>query len=508
MYSNQLSNGHRYLKGFEVVMIQLGESMGADLIVAELQGPLCIELIRQAAFRLQQRHPGLRASVCWPEGRRRRPRFEYHEPNLERLTVEEVGEDWSAADLADQRPPWQQIAERETARPFAPEHGFMFRVTWVPSPSSTGGHLICAAHHAIVDGTSLMRLLDQLLAACAELYALADEAEPAAYIAAARNLPAVVPLPPTPSVVDHLRFNPLEKLAIKLARRQFLREQRAFVRHCPLPVQGALSTGKRMSTLCTFRSGEAVSWSAIQAQCRDRGVTVGGAFSAAVQYSVLRHLTRSRGPLALRNGRIRLPLSMDYNMRTRLDRPNSNGESLGLYTGLADIGIEVPASIDFWELASRLMVSARKRAKQRMPTLFQGLADGLFDYPEFLRRGGVDHHPVGGVGDCINISNVGRYPFAQARGPFQLQNVFGLNGACLSGPMFIFWLRHVNDHLCYNAIAASPASNREILEAIFKDLVDLMESSGKSAVSKLPLGRYLETSIQGDSPEQWSRVAT
>ena len=468
----------RPLHGFEVVMAQLGESMGPDIIIGQIAGPMSLDLLRQAAFRIQQRHPGLRASIHWPDGRAARPYFGFHPPCFARLDVAEIEQAPNDRREWDPRPPWQQIAEAQSRHRFVLEHGFFFRLVWVPDARRRdSGTLICASHHAVVDGTSLMRLLNELLVACEEIRRATEFAD-RGYRAAARRLPPVVPLPPTPGALELIEFSSLEKIAVRLGKRQAVRELRAFTRNPPLPVQRVLDPLEAIWTQCYFRAGEHECWRSIREACTRNGVTVGGAFAAAVQFATLAYIERKTRFIPSVNGRIRLPISMDYDMRARLDGPMPNEEAVGLYTSIADVGVEVPVDIDFWSLATRLSAAARDQARRRYPALFLGATDTVFDLQGTLKRGGVDLGRTGGAGDGINVSNVGRYPYPQQHGECTLINVFGFNGACASGPMFIFWLRHVNGHLCYNAIAASPACDRENGQWLFDQVCDRMESCG------------------------------
>ena len=94
-------------------------------------------------------------------------------------------------------------------------------------------------------------------------------------------------------------------------------------------------------------------------------------------------------------------------------------------------------NLTIWDLAQRLRKRTLFSIRYRLPLLFHGLADGIFDYSAWLKAGHIDYGQVGGAGECVNISNVGRYPYPIETPPFRLRNIYGLNGACLSGPMLL-----------------------------------------------------------------------
>ena len=370
-------------------------------------------------------------------------------------------------------------------------------MVWVPGAAAQDGHLIICSHHAIVDGTSLMRLLNQILRQADALQREIDGGAGTVAIAAER-LPSIMPLPLPASLFEHLRFNVIERVLTMVGRREVISEQRKFIAKPWLPLaKGAHVTlaDLRIRSLCVFAQGEDANWQALHRRCKEQGVTVGGAFAAAVQFAVCRHLKASGAAVPMSGGKVAVPLSMDYNMRTRIDSGTISEDAIGLGTSIASVGVKVPVDVEFWTLARLLMDSARAQVKWRMPKLFQSVTDTVFDYPALLRQFGVDHGRVGGAGDGVNISNVGRYPFETSFHGFSLDNIFGYNGACLSGPMFIFWLRQINGHLCYNAMGSAPAADRTMLRALFADVVEVMETlAARQTAPALTLAGFTRSS--------------
>jgi hypothetical protein len=493
----------RSLRGLEVVLAQVGDTMGPDLIVGDVHGPLAFDVLREACFRVQQLHPTLRAAIRWPGGRLdQRPVLCTFEPDRDALDVALLCEPLSGGAAESGSPPawrashgafWQWAAQEQSRHRFDLEKGFLFRVVWVPEASGESGHLIVCSHHAVVDGTSLMRLLNQILQNVQAVHhEMVRSGEPAAQAAA--RLPAVVSLPLPPALFSHLRFSLLDKALSWVGRHQAVFEQKHFIRKPWLPLARNAATPLeqlQIRTECVFAKGEKANWEALHQRCKQAGVTVGGAFSAAVQFAICRHLRHGGMALPTRGGKVAIPLSMDYNMRERIDHGSIDVNAIGLGTSIAGVGVKVPADIEFWELAQRIMANARKQVKYGLPKLFQSVTDTIFGYRSFWKDRNIDHGASGGAGDGVNISNVGRYPFPTVLGPFALENVFGFNGACLSGPMFIFWLRQVNGRLCYNAIACSPAADRQMLNAVFGHVVEVMERLASTEASRaLTLAAY------------------
>jgi hypothetical protein len=497
----------RPLRGFEVVMVQLGASMGPDLIVGEIDGPLSPELLRQAAYRVQQRHPSLRASVTWTEGRSRRPAFVYHPADPHRVDVSVVTSRTLVTDESvPNRPVWQAAVEEETRRRFDPESGYFFRVIWIPSSAEAAhGHVICSAHHALVDGISLLRVLHDLIVACADLLGKSSSRKIESWQEVAGRLQPVAELSPTRSVLEFLRFGLRDRFLLLFSKRQWVLQQRRFMKSCPMPIRGALQASQEIRSLCAFRVGSAPAWAELRRHCKSERVTVGAAFAAAVQFAVLRFVRRQTGRVPTTRGRIRLPMSMDFNMRTRLDHGGPDDGAIGLFTGVAGIDVPVSPDITFWQLAAALREEAVRQERSRMPALFQGLTDSVFEYEEWLAQNGLDYRALGGVGDAVNISNVGPYPHPNPVGVIRLSNVFGLNGACHSGPYVMFWLRHVDDHLCYNAVGASPACERADVEEMLSDVFDLLDGCGRDARSSLALADYIGAGDRSDGRQPMPR---
>lgn len=481
----------RPMRGLEVVLAQLGESMGPDLIVAALRGPVCEALLREACWRLQQKHPSLRAAIRWPQGRAQAPWLHVFEADRHALDVEVVApadaHPWRRTHSAL----WEWVAEEQAKHRFDLDAGFLFRVVWVPDASGDTGHLILCSHHAVVDGTSLMRLLNQLLHEMSVVHEIVSGTD-ASHAQAAACLRPVEAMPVSASLYSHLRFGWLHKVLTWAGRWQFRREQKQFTTAPWLPITApAPGNQLQVHTQCIFQRGQPGAWQELSTQCKQRGVTVGGAFSASVQFAVARFLTEHGMPVPMRGRHVAMPLSMDYNMRGRIDHGRIDDEAIGLGTSIASIGVKVAPEIGFWPLAQKLMASARQQVKLGIPKLFQAVTDTITDCAELSVRWGLDYRRSGGAGDGINISNVGRYPFAERVGSFAIQDVFGFNGACVGGPLFIFWLRQVNGHLCYNAMACSPAVDRQHLAQVFGHVVEMMERLAPTAQSDdLTLAAY------------------
>jgi hypothetical protein len=183
----------RTMHGLEVVMSQIGTSMGPDLIIGRISHTINISLLTEAAYRVQQMHPLLRASIRWPDGDSARPVFYIHQPDKALLQIEEkvVSLDHKTD---ENREYWQVIAEEQASLTFDLKQGYFLRIIWIPESEGDGGHLICASHHAVVDGTSLMRILNQLLSEILAIESAYQKQWISSYPKAASSLAPIKPL--------------------------------------------------------------------------------------------------------------------------------------------------------------------------------------------------------------------------------------------------------------------------------------------------------------------------
>lgn len=467
----------RGLRGLELVMAHLEVT---DLIVGEIDRPIPEAVLRKAAFRLQRRHPSLRACLTFPESAR--PRVMYCYPDPDRVEVEVMD---GTGDAPDARPRWQRVAEAEANRRFDGARGYMFRVVWVPG--SVGGHVILSAQHALVDGLSLMRLLYELLVASAEL--MADPAQE--HLQGA----ALDALSPTPAALDYFGTSLLSRLIRPLARRALVRSQRDYQHSSPFAIQASLPASDTLRTEGYFAVGTRENYERTRASCKQHGVTVGAAFSASVEFASLRVIAREGGSRLLSKGSVRFPMTMDFSLRRSIPGGSRSQDAVGLLIGASDISVGVPWEIGFWELARRLNERSRQQYDSGAPLNFVRILDGFWDLPHMLTAAGIDYVASGGVAESVNISNVGQYPYPAKTGEISLLHVFGLNTLMKGGPMFIQWLRSVDGHFCYTGASAAPASNRARGEALFSSIIDLLENCHHDAMKRTTLGDWVNQRI-------------
>jgi hypothetical protein len=459
----------RDLRGLELAMAQLDVP---DMIVARVRGPLSHRALQRATMSLQARHQALRARIERSPGAR--PRFHYARAETQPAPVVEIH------DAADSGASWQRAVEHEAAHRFAAGSA-PFRVLCIRGTDGAS-YVVLNAQHALVDGISLMRLMHELLVSAAQPSASLDT--PAALSCAA--------LPPTPAALEHFHIGVVGRVLAWFARRLVIRWQRHAADQLLFPVHGRLEPGARVETHCRFGAGDAANWQRVRDACRRHKVTVGGAYTAAVQFAAMRELRDLGAASPVSRGSVALPIAAEFNLRQLIDPAELAHNAIGLFSGGAEIGVRVPADVGFWALARRLMQRTRTQLARRAPLLLHQVLDGVWDLEAELRRYGIDYGKSGGAASALNVSNVGRWPYPCRIGALSIDELYGLSGALTGGPMHMFWLRSVNGRFCYNATSAHPAASRESADRLFAMVVDLMEHCGDTARQSLSLAEFLD----------------
>jgi hypothetical protein len=426
----------RAVRGLERAMLALGDAMGPDLIVGRVTGKLPPDVLHDAVLDVVERHPGLRCKVAGdrfvtlPADPRRVPFHLRTTPPLP----------------GDLRAPWERIVESELRWPLDLRSGVPIRVVQVPEPG--GSVIVLAAHHAVVDGTSLLRVLHEVLVAAA-----------ARLQGGRADLPE---LPLSPAALDVVRVPPPVRWAAPLLRRLWARD--VLQRQAELRPE-ALGP---IRSICAFRRGSADGLARLREATAREGVTVGQVALAATASALA-----DRG---------RLALEVEVDLR-RHARPAISDERVGLYTG----GVRVDVDLDrgFWDAARAAGRQVRSMIGWNLPAFPHVVLDRA-DPRQVLDDAGCD--PVR-PGAAPNVSNVGRYPFPVDHGPLVLRDVYGGNGVVPRGAPLMVWLRGMPDGLCYNAVAAAPFVSRQTLERVLDGVVALCESPPAQGTASTALAR-------------------
>ncbi|MEQ1565915.1 MAG: condensation domain-containing protein [Myxococcota bacterium] len=439
---------NRPVRGLEHTMVALGDAMGPDLIVGRVVGRIPPEVLRQAALDVVARHPALRS-------RRVGDRWVTLDPDQARIPFHVRGNEGAAG---DRRAAWERVVESELRWPLDLEAGQPLRVVQVPEPG--GCAIVLACHHAVVDGTSLYRVLHEVLVAVA---ARLDGRSP--------ELPA---LEPCPAALDRVPAPAPVRWFAPVLRRLWASDVLAHQRDPAVPPDGA----GPIHSIVAFRRGTRAGLRRLTAATHLRRVTVGQLGLAATAFALATYRAEVRGDGVGPRSRASIPLDLEVDLR-RHARPPIADEGVGLYTS----GLRVHAAIDggstLWDVAQDLGRQVNRAMRWGLHTATHAVMDGA-DPRELLDRAGCD--PTA-PGTPVNVSNVGRYPFPVDHGPVVLRDVYGLNGAVPRGAPLLIWLRGLPDGLCYNAVGMAPYVSRATLEHLLDQVVSRCENPPEAGLT-------------------------
>ncbi|MCB9679675.1 MAG: hypothetical protein H6737_31500 [Alphaproteobacteria bacterium] len=400
----------RALRGIERTMVEVGPLMGPDVVVGCFDGPLDPAILRRAVARLQMQHAALR---CRVEG--------------DSLVV--GGPVPVSVDVVDGD--WRWHAEAELGRPLRLHEGEAMRVVLAP------GAVVLSVHHALVDGTSLLRLLRDLLTHCE---ALVDG-----------TAGVVMCEPLAPAVLDSVQgavwHDWVGPIAGWLAPYVVEHDQRTLL--------GEGVAEGPVRSVCAFGEGTRAGLERLAAACRAHDVTVGGAAMAAASYTVAGLRAERSGVLAP------VAVEVEVDLRRRAV-PALPSDRVGFHTG----GVRTstpPSDLDFWGLATWLKDDVERDIRHGLPRFAHALAEHL------------DWQPRHVPGAWVGVSNLGRFPHRMQYGAVRLTGVYGFNGAVPGGPAVMLWLRCVDGRLCFNAVGSAPTVSADELDALGRTFLDMLE---------------------------------
>lgn len=458
---NSPASPSRPLKGFEAFMAQ---SRISDIVVAQIEGIESFDQVREAAIALHRRHPQLRAKVVWPRGKDARPEFQFLPINLDKVQVTKQSPPVASLNSTDHF--WKQVAQEEVNHLFDLSDGYMFRVTWLPQSN----HLILNAQHSVVDGMSLMNLLNEFITHCAG-YNIGPE------------------LSPTPAALDLTpKVNVLEKIVGTLHRNAFLRARSKFASWAEIKPQAQLHAGEQLQTNCFFAESTHGTFDSVTHECRRQGVTVGSLYGAAIQCALL-HFSG-----ADLDKKQRCSLPMDFSLRRYFEQGDASKDAVGYLSGSGASQAEVCPSMTFWDLAKAFGEGAKEEVKTRSPLIFHQVFDRIWNAEKTYKTYQLDCRESGGAGATVTMSNVGRYKHSSQIGNIKLKSFHGMSASQKAGAMLYCWLRSADNKFCFSFTSISPALDKHFSADFFGYVVFLLNYSTSEYAKQKPIKEYIPVS--------------
>lgn len=283
-------------------------------MVARIRGHVSESMLRDAVAKLQRRHVNLRV------------RIKEDQEHVPWFTSEEVGEIPVEVVPRESDEHWIEVQQEAAKVPFDFAVRPAIRFILVGSPGVSEVIILC--HHIICDGLSLAYLARDLMVHLGD----PDRA---------------VEVLPDPVVVDRdtmpddVSVNPIVQLFIKRMNRQWERDRIVFDEQDYRAINEAY-WARYEHRILSIELTEAET-AALAERCREQGVTVNSALTAAFVGAQCR--VEGEKPY-------HPSIAIAANVRDRLQRPA--GQVMGFYAGMVTLKHEYDERLGFWENAQRL----------------------------------------------------------------------------------------------------------------------------------------------------------
>jgi hypothetical protein len=378
-----------------------GDGNGA--IVARIRGQLEEPVLRVVLSRLQLRHPKLRARIIVSqEGRRC-----YDLPSVPPVIPLEI-KDFGPGPI-----PWLTEAYAALRAKTDVATGPLARMVVLRSRAGGICELIIVAHHAVGDGASGLRLMEDLL----EFYAEAERGG---------ELAPVVSLP----LVTVSRANSQARISQKLAvlggiARDRIGKRMGHWMDLPRPTEPVTYPLVERHLLTTQET------SALVARCREERTSVGGALFAA-------------GVCGLADvapaGKLRIRCRLPVNLRHAMTGPAGplTSHDLGCFISRFEKTYEVGRQPPFWELSRRIWRDMEAYMTGGGPEMFYNLAGKvrIRKMPRMPKR------------DTLMINYFGVARIRGQYGSLRLEEFITVVRSDLLGPSLHVWAVTIDGRLC------------------------------------------------------------
>ena len=416
--------------------------------VLRVEGALTPEIVRKTLYRLQIRHPLLRARFVDDD---RYYRFQVAHDD-EGVCNEETMEVPLRVVSRGDASQWERIVEDECSRDFDPDSPFLWRTIFL-QPESHGdcNELINIFHHSLSDGSSTARFAHDLLSFCSQIAEGTDDVPDRGTLpllpAAELMVPVISPSGEVPG----------------RAPRNNAPEQREtpwdFEAHKPL--------NERRPHCLYFQIHEGTMLD-LKARCERERTTVSSALMAALLLSAWKKTDKAH----------HVPFSFAIDLR-RYCEPKVTNEHFGCYIMMEQAALNLSEEISFWDLARNCGKELTNRVNSKrnqgfMPKEFHKTLLRLIMQSN-LAESETRQQFAGGP--CL--SNLGVLDLSDEYGPFQLKEIYF--GSPHPSGLYSVFLCVVTLHgrlfcaLCYT----EPLLSRRTAESIADSFVSRLETVSK-----------------------------
>jgi len=415
------------------------------LAIAEVEGPLTVEVLREALDCLQRRHSLLRARICVERGR---VLYRTQDVPPIPLRVQDTPEG-----------AWEAEAEQELTVPIEWDTGPLLRCVLLRHTQNRFT-LFLNCSHAIADGFACAYLLRDLLVAAA--------AEPES------PEPGLPPLPIPLSMEERLPARARGVRGFIRMIRFLVRDFLQNLKRAGLPRRLALDAWppfeQRRSGLIHYRFDRAFT-ERLVARAREENTTVHGALCAASLLAVSKQMTDGAPrPLAC---------TSSVDVRSRLSPPVT--EEQGIFVSVLWTVQNVWKEKPFWDLAREVRQDLKEKVRREghlatlastswlVPLLERLLPKGKRGsllYARLLERTMLNYRGTG-------VSNGGVVEFPEGLGPFRIKSYSG-GVSLLNTGYFVALVATVNGEMFINYVFNEPLISRDKAEKLAKGATEIL----------------------------------
>lgn len=224
-----------------------------------------------------------------------------------------------------------------------------------------------------------------------------------------------------------------------------------------------------------FASGTPQNLTDALRQCRAEKTTLLGPICIGIALAMAK--ASGIGLATESNGRIKLNLSVDYNLRERV-QPSMGKEHVGCNIGIGFLASYenqgIPMDALFWDVARACKAEAEASGKGFIFSSLFSLSHYEMQNLDEMTQGSTD----GAAGD-VNVSNLGRWPFGQEIGPLHLDRIHLYHRTANSGmdSAIVFFITSI-DALHYS-MTSSLANQAGMADIVFRNAVQCIEFVGR-----------------------------
>jgi NRPS condensation-like uncharacterized protein len=385
-------------------LFEILHDLGAiiDVNVARIEGTITPDIVQQALYFVQKRHPMLQVHIVESADG-----FYFQSEGTPEIPLRVIDKQYEEQ--------WIEIAQNELHQKFPDDTSPLCRITLLRSSTSNGiNEIIATFHHAITDGISCMRFFDDLLTFSQKIAAGEEISE----VVTMQLLPPLEDLLGS-NIIDQNNFEQSQEKPPQEIQPQLLIEEEAPAsnRHTHL-VPRILS--KEMTLL-------------LRNCCKQEQTTVHGALCAAMLFAAAK-IVGTDTPIYLSCG-------SSVNLRKYCE-PEINNEYMAcLVSNIKEIHSFERTTL-FWDLARECKSKISQSISRRVPHQEVSNRDVLTTINKALFTQMSEHNM--GRSNMTYISNLGQFHFAEEYGRFKLKELYFATGLHIIGDCF--WLGVVTFH--------------------------------------------------------------